>query len=67
MKLVVNQTKKESFLFDDDKIATVTVAYSLIQGYDKSWNFNNDIIQVREYTRIDVFVDKITGKRHLEY
>lgn len=67
MKLVVNQTKKESFLFDNDKIVSPRVAYSLVKNYEKSWNFANDRIHIREYTRIDLIFDKLTRKKHLTY
>lgn len=68
MKLVINQTKKESFLFDNDKVANLRVAYSFVKkSYNNSWNFTNDEIKIREYTKIDFFVDKITGKKHLTY
>lgn len=67
MKLVVNQTKKESFLFDNDKIVNPRVAYSLINNYKKNWNFANDNIHMRDYTKIDSFIDRITGKKHLSF
>ncbi len=67
MKLVINQTKKESFLFDNDKIASIKIAYSFIKSYKKLWNFTNDEIKTREYTKIDSLVDKITGKKRLGY
>lgn len=67
MKLVINQTKKESFLFDNDKIASIRVAYSLVRAFEKSWNFNNDEINVRNYTKIDSLFDKLTRKKHLKF
>lgn len=63
----MNQTRKESFLFDNDKIVNIKVAYSLIRNYKKSWNFANDKIKTREYTGIDSFLDKLTGKKHLSF
>lgn len=67
MKLVINQTKKESFLFDNDKVASLRVAYSFVKSYKKTWNFANDEIQMRDYTKIDSIIDKITRKKHLSY
>ena len=67
MKLVINQTKNESFLFDNDKVASSRVAYSFVRSYKKNWNFTNDEIKIREYTKIDSIVDKLTRKKHLSY
>lgn len=67
MKLVINQTRRESFLFDNDKIVNLKVAYSFIKSYKKSWNFANDKINVRDYTQIDSFIDKLTGKKRLDF
>lgn len=67
MKLVINQTRKESFLFDNDKMANLRVAYSFVKSYKKSWNFTNDKIDVREYTGIDSFLDKLLGKKRLDF
>ena len=67
MKLVTNQTKKESFLYDNNKIVNLKVAYSFIKNNKKSWNFKNDKINIQEYSYTDSLLDKLLGKKHLEY
>jgi hypothetical protein len=67
MKLVINQTRNESFLFDNDKIVSFRVAYSLVKSYNKSWDFTDDKINIREYTKIDSLLDKLTRKKHLTF
>jgi hypothetical protein len=67
MKLVINQTRNESFLFDNDKIVSFRVAYSLVKSYNKSWDFTDDKINIREYTKIDSLFDKLTRKKHLTF
>ena len=55
-------------MFDNDKVASLKVAYSFVKkNYTKTWNFTNDEIKIREYTKIDYFIDRITRKKHLTY
>lgn len=65
MKLVINHTKNESFLFNDNKLADPKVAYRFTRGSKKTWNFTYDKINMRDYTNIDAFIDKLLGKKHL--
>lgn len=67
MKLVINQTKKESFLFNDDKLANPKTAYYFIKNPKKAWNFTDDKIHMREYTNLDAFLDKMIRKKYLTF
>ncbi len=67
MKLVINQTKKESFLFDNERIATLKMAYSFIRNAKETWNFEDDKIKIHEYSKINSFVDKIIKRKRLTF
>lgn len=67
MKLVINHTKKESFLFNDNKMANPKVAYSFAKNSKKAWNFTHDTIHMREYSNIDAFLDKLIRKKYLSF